>query len=106
MKDRKDHKICAGKCPTGLHGFKLERQGDNSASNYDKTSKIIKSNCATISNAQCASIGSGQVLCMCVVPVKVQHKESNKEITIFAMLHTCSQGAFETNNLMNQLDIK
>ena len=37
-------KICAGKHPTGLHGFKLKRKGDNSASNDDKTSEIIMSN--------------------------------------------------------------
>ena len=42
---------------------------------------------------------------MCVVPVKVQHKESNKEIITFALLDTCSQGAIATENLMNQLDI-
>ena len=42
---------------------------------------------------------------MCVVPVKVQQKESNKEIITFAMLDTCSQGTFATQKLMNQLDI-
>ena len=42
---------------------------------------------------------------MCVIKVKVQHKESNKEIITFAMLDTSSQGTFATENLMNQLDI-
>ena len=42
-------KICAGKHPTGLHGFKLNRKGDNSAFNDDKTSEIIKSNFLPIS---------------------------------------------------------
>ena len=42
---------------------------------------------------------------MCVVSVKVQHKESNKEIITFTMLDICSQGTFMTENLMNQLDI-
>ena len=97
-------KICAGQHPTGLHGFKLKRKGDNSSSN-DKTSEIIKSNCANVSNTQCAAIGSSQVLSMCVVPVKVQHKDSDKEIITFAMLDTCSQGTFATENLMNQLNI-
>ena len=40
-----------------------------------------------------------------VVPVKVQHQESNKEIITFAMLDTCSQGTFATENLKNQLNI-
>ena len=59
-------------------------------------------NCANTSNTQCAATGSGQVLylSMCVVPVKVQHEESNKEIITFAMLDTCTQGTFATENLM------
>ena len=73
-------KICAGQHPTGLHGFKLKRKGDNSSSNDDKTSEIIKSNCANVSNTQCAAIGSSQVLSMCVVPVKVQHKDSKEPL--------------------------
>ena len=97
-------KICAGKHKTGLHGFKLKRKGDDS-SDDNKASEKIKSNCANISNNQCAAIGSGQVLSMCVLPVKVQHKESNDEIITFAMLDNCSQGTFATENLMNQLDI-
>ena len=55
--------IYAGKHPTGLHGFKLKRKGDNSANNDDETSEIIKSNCANISNTQCAAIGSGRHVC-------------------------------------------
>ena len=96
--------IYAGKHPTCVHGFKLKRKEDNS-SDDNKKSVIIKSNCANISNTQCAAIVSGQVLSMCVVPVKVQHKESNKEIITFALLDTCSQGTIATKNLMNQLDI-
>ena len=42
---------------------------------------------------------------MCVVPVKVRHKNFDKEIMIFAMLDTCSQGTFITTSLMEQLNI-
>ena len=42
---------------------------------------------------------------MCVVPVKFQHKESNEEIITFAMLDTCSQETFATENLINQIDV-
>ena len=42
---------------------------------------------------------------MCVVPVKVRHKNSDKEIMMFAMLDTCSQGTFITTSLMEQLNI-
>ena len=85
--------------------LQVKERGDNSSSSDDKTSEIIKSNCANISNTQYAAIGSGQVLSMYVVPVKVQHKQSNKGIIAFAMLDTCCQGTFATENLMNQLDM-
>ena len=39
----------------------------------------------------------------CVVPMKVQHNQSDKEIITFAMLDACSQGTFITQNLMKQL---
>ena len=55
---------------------------------------------------QCESIGTEDVLSMCVVPVKVQHNQSDKEIITFAMLDTCSQGTFVTQSLMQQLSIK
>ena len=97
-------KICAGKHTIGLHGFKLKRKGDDS-SDDNKASEIIKSNCVNTSNTQFAAIGSGQALSMCVVPVEVQHNESNKEIIAFVMLGTCSQGTIATENLMNQLDV-
>ena len=42
---------------------------------------------------------------MCVVPVNVQHKQSNKEIITFAMLDTCSQRNFATENLISQSNI-
>ena len=41
---------------------------------------------------------------MCKVPVKVHHKESNKEIITFAKLDTWL-GPFATENMMNQVNI-
>ena len=42
---------------------------------------------------------------MCVLPVKVRHKNFDKELMMFAMLNTCSQGTFITTSLMEQLNI-
>ena len=42
---------------------------------------------------------------MCIMPVKIQHKNSDKEITTFAMLDTCSQATVKTISLMKQLNI-
>ena len=56
-------------------------------------------------DVQCESAGTEGVFSMCVVPVKVQNENSDKEIMTFAMLDTCSQGTFTTTNLMEQLNI-
>ena len=42
---------------------------------------------------------------MRVLPVKVRHKNFDKELMMFTMLNTCSQGTFITTSLMEQLNI-
>ena len=62
------------------------RRKDGSKSD-DDPGKTIKNNCANIEDVQLESIRTGETLSMCVVPVKVQHKTSDKEIMTFAMLY-------------------
>ena len=100
---RRNCKICLAKHPTGLHGYKIRRK-DDSKDGYDP-GKTAKNNCANIKNVQCESVRTGEVLSMCVVPVKVWHKNSDKEIMMFAMLDTWSQGTFIITSLMEQLNI-
>ena len=57
----------------------------------DDPGKTVKSNCANIKEVQCESVRTGEGLSMCVVPVKVWHKDSDKETMAFAMLDTWSQ---------------
>ena len=66
----------------------------------------MTSNCANVDDIQCESIGTEDVLSMCVVPVKVQHSQFDKEIITFAMLDTFRQGIFVTKSLMEQLSVK
>ena len=66
----------------------------------------MTSNSANVDEIQCESIGTEDVLSMCVVPVKVHHNQSDKEIITFVMLDTCSQGTFVTQSFMEQLSIK
>ena len=100
---RRSCKICLAKHPTGLHGYKIRRK-DDSKGDYN-SGKTVKSNCANIRDAQCESVRTREVLSMCRVPVKVQHINSDKEIMVFAMLDTCSQGTFITTSLMEQFNI-
>ena len=85
------------------HRCKIKRK-DYSKSDDDPGS-IGKNNCANIKDVQCEPIGTGEVLSMCIVPVKVQNKNSDKKVMMFAMLETFSQGAFTTANLIEQLNI-
>ena len=100
---RRNCKICLVKHPTGLHGYKTRRKDDSKSD--DDPGKTFKNNFANIRNVPCESVRTGEVLSMCMVPVKVRHKNFDKELMMFAMLNTCSQGTFITTSLMEQLNI-
>ena len=70
---RRECKICLGKHPTGLHGFKFSSKkadGNKSSTDDDKT---VKSNCAYVGDSHSNHTGDLTVLSMCVVPVRIQH---------------------------------
>ena len=93
---RRTCKIRLGKHPTGLHGFQYKKKDWATIGNSQHQQKSETSNCANVYDIQYESIGTEDVLSMCVVPVKVQHNQSDKEIITFSMLDTCSQRAFVT----------
>ena len=49
---------------------------------------------------------SWEVISMCVVPVMVRHKLSNRVVKTYAMLDTCSQATFAKENLLSDLGIQ
>ena len=42
---------------------------------------------------------------MCVVPVWVEYSDSDKEVKTCALLDTCSQGTFVTEDLISKLGV-
>ena len=66
---RRNCKICLAKHPTGLHGHKIRRKDGGKYDNDPR--KTVKNNCANIKDVHCESVRTGEVLSMCVVPVKV-----------------------------------
>ena len=42
---------------------------------------------------------------MYVVPVRVKHSDSDKEVKNFALLDSCSQGTFVTEDLISKLSV-
>ena len=103
---RRTCKICLGRHPSGFHGFQYKKKDGATKHNSQHQESSVTSNCANVDNIQCESVSTEYVLNMCVVPVKIQHNQSDDEITAFAMLDACSQGTFITQNLMEQLSIK
>ena len=63
----------------------------------------MKSNCAYVGDSYVVDF---TILSMCVVPVRMQHEKSNKEIISFAMLDANVQGTFLTNKLMRNYGIE
>ena len=103
---RRTCKICLGRHPSGFQGFQYKKKDGATKHNSQHQESSVTSNCANVDNIQCESVSTEYVLNMCVVPVKIQHNQSDDEITAFAMLDACSQGTFITQNLMEQLSIK
>ena len=72
---QRECKICLGKHPTGLHGFKFSSKkadGNKSSTDDDKT---VKSNCAYVGDSHSNYTGDLTVLSMCVVPVRIRHEK-------------------------------
>ena len=93
-KQRRVCTICKEKHPTGLHGYKHPRKsklGDNSTNSNENSMT-----CATTKM-------ESRVVSMCIVPVKVRHVHSGREIQTYAMLDCCSQGTFINTDLARKL---
>ena len=93
-KQRRVCTICKEKHPTGLHGYKHPRKsklGDNSTNSNENSMT-----CATTKV-------ESRVVSMCIVPVKVRHVHSGREIQRYAMLDCRSQGTFINTDLARKL---
>ena len=74
--------------------MKRKKTSDNDTDTTVEQEAII-SNCAGIKNAATAV---GEVISMCVVPVKLKHCNSQKEVKTFALQDSCSQGVHLRQN--------
>ena len=94
--------VCNENHPTGLHGHKPKNKesvaGGSQSSEEKSTDSRRKIACASTTIQE-------DVISMCVVPVKVKHKDSNFVHSTFAMLDNCSQGCFVKASLMKTLRI-
>ena len=68
----------------------------------------MRNNFAGLDDLKCAATSEehgSSVISMCVVPVKVKHDQSKKEVTTYAMLDNCSQGSFIHDSLIKKLGV-
>ena len=95
--------VCQGKHPAGLYGYKTKNKKSQNEANVDnKNETAMKSTCRGIG---IAATNLGGVIRMCSVPVRLRHFNSDKEVSIFALLDTCSQGTFVTEDLLTKLGL-
>ena len=62
----------------------------------------MKTNCTGIKNGATVV---GKAISMCVVSVRLNHCNSQKEVKTFALLDSCSQGTFVTGRILRDLDV-
>ena len=112
-KTRRTCKICNQKHPTGLHGYISKKKGINVNNGGDSTkgndggdgNTLLQSNFAEV-DVKCASTSfPANIISMCVVPVKLSHAKTKKEVSTLAMLDNCSQGTFLKQSIKDRLGI-
>ena len=92
--------MCNGKHMTTLHGYLRKKAAINNNKGLVDDGKI--QGCM-----KCASVNTGtDVISMCVIPIMVQYDNSRKVLETHNLLHSCSQGTFILERLINNLDVK
>ena len=95
--------VCNKNHPTRLHGHKPKSKESVTGGFQSSEEKSTESR----REIACASATIQEdVIIMCVVLVKVKHKDSNFVYSTFAMSDNCSQGCFTKASLMKTLQIR
>ena len=107
-KNRRNCKVCQGKHPTGLNGYKTkDKKSPHEAKASNKSKTAMKSNCAGMQLQLYGNAATklGEVISMCVESVQLRHCNYDKEMSTFALLDTCSQGTFVPDNLLKRFGL-
>ena len=114
--NRRTCKPCNQNHATGLHGYAPKRRGGSniaitSSANPTENDNLGASSVQVVSNfaemdMKCASAKiPAKIISMCVVPVKIGHVRTKKEVSRLAILSNCSQGTFMKENIKKKLGI-
>ena len=102
-KKRRVCRICAMKHPTGLHGYVPGWEVGGAADNKDSDGETVKTNFAEMDVKSASANMASKIISMCVVPIRITHTETKREVSTFGMLDNCSQGCFIKNNIRERL---
>ena len=89
------------KHPTGLIGYVPRRKvGGTADKGKDGDSNTVKTNFVEMDLKRASAKMASKIISMCVMPIKITHAETKREVSTFAMLDNCSQGSFIKNNII------
>ena len=116
-RNRRTCTVCNKRHPTSLHGLKVERRPPVTDSEVrsvpertraePKTDK--KSDSKVVNGppvTSCYSNDSEGNISMCVVPVVLRHENSRSDIVTFALLDSCSQATFISEEILSSLSLQ
>ena len=84
----------------GKHGYVPRWKGGGATDNRkDGDSNTVKTNFAEMGMKSVSASMASKIISMCIVPIKVTHAETKREVSTFAMLDNVSQGCFIKNNI-------
>ena len=106
---RRTCKECNGKHPTGLHGYRHKKKESNTATTQtdDQPEENLSSNSTQIDTKDVKTFTTNveNEISMGVVPIVIRHKDTNKEMSTFALLDPCSQGCFVKDDIIKKLGV-
>ena len=82
--------------------MKNKKTSDNDTDKTGEQPGAMNSNCAHSKNA---AIVVGEVISMYVVPVRLRHCNSQKEVKTFTLLESYIQGIFVIECILKELDV-
>ena len=82
--------------------MKNKKTSDNDTDKTGEQPGAMNSNCAHIKNAATVV---GEVISMYVVPVRLRHCNSQKEVKTFTLLESYIQGIFVIEWILKELDV-
>ena len=101
--------MCKERHLTTLHGLKVEKgnTSDKDKHEYNQNSEQDEKDTPSVKTFQCNSTYAGSdVVSLCVISIRVSHKQSIIAINTYALFNSFSQGTFVTEEVLKEMNLK